>query len=92
MSSAFRGNTQNNPNHKIAIDLTDAGGESTNGIVPVVMEFDSESHYDDIIMSAIASQITSLTIVYSIVYSDADKKNIKAPRHWPLCGEFTGDR
>ena len=25
-------------------------------------------------MGAIASQITSLTIVYSIVYSDADKK------------------
>ena len=20
------------------------------------------------------------------------KENIKAPRHWPLCGEFTGDR
>ena len=20
------------------------------------------------------------------------KKNIKAPRHWPLCGEFSGDR
>ena len=20
------------------------------------------------------------------------KRNIKAPRHWPLCGEFTGDR
>ena len=19
------------------------------------------------------------------------KENIKAPRHWPLCGEFTGD-
>ena len=30
-------------------------------------------HYDDVIMSAIASQITSLTIVYSIVYSDADQ-------------------
>ena len=25
-------------------------------------------------------------------YSDADKKNIKAPGHWPLCEEFTGDR
>ena len=25
-------------------------------------------------------------------YSDADQKNIKAPRHWPLCGEFTGDQ
>ena len=20
------------------------------------------------------------------------RENIKAPRHWPLCGEFTGDR
>ena len=20
------------------------------------------------------------------------KENIKTPRHWPLCGEFTGDR
>ena len=32
-------------------------------------------HYDDVIMSLIASQITSLTIVYSIVYSDADQRN-----------------
>ena len=23
-------------------------------------------------------------------YSGMNKKNIKAPRHWPLCGEFTG--
>ena len=43
-------------------------------------------------MIAMASQITSLTIVYSTVYSGADQRNIKAPRHWPLCGEFTGDR
>ena len=31
------------------------------------------SHYDDVIMSTIASQITSLTIVYSTVYSSADQ-------------------
>ena len=43
-------------------------------------------------MGAIAFQITSLTIVYSIVYSDADQRNIIAQRHWPLCGEFTGAR
>ena len=49
-------------------------------------------HYGDVIMGAIASQITSLTIVYSTVYSDADQRKIKASRHWPLCGEFTGDR
>ena len=41
-------------------------------------------HYIDAIMSAVASQITSFTIVYSTVYSGAD--------HWPLCGEFTGHR
>ena len=40
-------------------------------------------------MSAMASQITSLTIVYSTAQII---ENIKAPRHWPLCGEFTGDQ
>ena len=46
------------------------------------------SHYIDVIMTTMASQITSLTVVYSTVYSDADQ--IKAPRHWPLCGEIAG--
>ena len=31
-------------------------------------------HYNDVMMGAIASQITSLPIVYSIVYSDADQR------------------
>ena len=31
-------------------------------------------HYGDVIMGMIASQITSLTIVYSIVYSDSDQR------------------
>ena len=30
-------------------------------------------HYDDVIMTLLASQITSLTVVYSTVYSDADQ-------------------
>ena len=34
----------------------------------------SVSHYGDVIMDAIASQITSLAIVYSTVYSDADQR------------------
>ena len=34
----------------------------------------SEFHYGDVIMGEIASQITSLTIVYSTVYSDADER------------------
>ena len=32
-----------------------------------------DNHYDDVKMGAIASQITSLIIVYSTVYSDRDK-------------------
>ena len=31
-------------------------------------------HYNDVIMNTIASQVTSLTIVYSTVYSDADQR------------------
>ena len=31
-------------------------------------------HHHDVIMGTIASQITSLTVVYSIVYSDADQR------------------
>ena len=49
-------------------------------------------HYSDVIMSAMASQTTSLAIVCSTFIQAQIKKNIKALRHWPLCGEFTGDR
>ena len=43
-------------------------------------------------MGTIASQIISLTIIYSTFIQTQIKVNIKAPRHWPLCGEFTGDQ
>ena len=37
-------------------------------------------------MGVMASQITSLMIVYSTAHSAKIKENIKAPRHRPLCG------
>ena len=43
-------------------------------------------------MGAMAYQITSLTIVYKPFIQAQVKENTKAPRHWPLCGEFPGDR
>ena len=52
----------------------------------------SYRHYNDVIMSAMASQTTGISIVYSVVISGADQRKHQAPRHWPLCGEFTGDR
>ena len=42
-------------------------------------------HYNDVIMGAIASQINSLTTVYSIVYSGADKKKTSRLRVAGLC-------
>ena len=50
------------------------------------------TYYCDVIMSAMAAQITSLVIVYLTVYSGANKKSFQASRHWPLWGEFTGSR
>ena len=41
-------------------------------------------------MTTVACQITSLTVVYSIFIHAQIKESIKAPPHWPLCGEFTG--
>ena len=35
-------------------------------------------HYTDVIMGTITSQITSLTIVYSTVYSDADQRKYQS--------------
>ena len=42
-------------------------------------------HYNDVIMSSVASQITSLTIVYSTVYSGADQKKTSKLRVAGLC-------
>ena len=63
-------------------------------------------HYNNIIMSAVASQITSLTIVYSIVYSGADERKSQSSASlaymcvcvWggggdsPVTGEFFAQR
>ena len=60
--------------------------------------------YTDVIMGAMASQITSLTIVNSTVYTGADKKNqssaslafcagihrspVNSPHKWPVTGKI----
>ena len=36
-------------------------------------------HYDDVIMTMLASQITSLAVVYSIVYSGVDQRKHQSP-------------
>ena len=53
-------------------------------LISTVFEI-SDFHYDDVIMGAIASQITSLTIVYSTVYSDVDQRKTSKLRVTGLC-------
>ena len=54
----------------------DAGWNSWRGrkVASHGMPVSSPPHYTDVIMSAMASQITSLMIVYSTVYSEADQR------------------
>ena len=42
-------------------------------------------HYSDVIIGAMASQITSLTFPQQFIRAQI-KENINAPRHLPLCG------
>ena len=44
----------------------------------------NSSHYNDVIMCTIASQISSLIIVYSIVYSDADQRKHQSSASLPF--------
>ena len=59
----------------------------------------STRHYSDVIMSTMASQITSLTIVYSNVYSGADQRKrqsssslafVRGIHRWPVNSPHTG--
>ena len=43
--------------------------------------------------ATVRSPTVSLTIVFAQPFIQVQiKENIKAPRQWSLCGEFTGDR
>ena len=57
------------------------------------------SHYNDVIMSTMASQITSLIIVYSSVYSGVDQRkhqssasvaSVRGIRRWPVNSPHKG--
>ena len=64
-------------------------------VIPIIFI----NHFGDVIMSAMAFQITSLTLVYSTVYSGADNKKTSKLRVTGLCegnspvtGEFPAQR
>ena len=48
-------------------------------------------HYSDVMMNVIPFQISGVSIVQAFVPAQI-KRNIKAPRHWLLWGEFSSQR
>ena len=52
----------------------------------------SRGHYVDVIMTTMASQITSFTVVYSAVYSDADQSNHQSSASLPFVWGIHRDR
>ena len=63
--------------------------------IPLCRCVTNSSHYSDVMMSTMASQITSLTIVYSTVYSRADQWKYQSSAslafvrgNSPVTGEF----
>ena len=53
--------------------------------------FSEIQHYSDVIMGTIAFQITSLTIVYSTIYSGADQRKHQSSASLAFVREFTGE-
>ena len=49
-------------------------------------------HYSSVIVGAMTSQITNLTMFTQPFIQAQIKENIKAPHHWPLCRKFTDER
>ena len=49
-------------------------------------------HYTDVMMNSMASQTTSLTVVYSIVYSDADERKHQSSASLAFVWEIHRDR
>ena len=49
-------------------------------------------HYNDVIMGAMQLKSPASPLFTQPFIQTQVKRNIKAPRHWPLCGEFTGNR
>ena len=74
--------------------------QSSNDMSSVItMYVPEDDHYNDVIMSAMASWIISLTIVYSTVYSVADYKRYQSPaslafvrgiHRWPVNSSHKG--
>ena len=75
------------------------GSVGNNGVDYIGTHIGDVMHYSDAIMGAMVSQITSLTIVYSTVYSGADQRKhqssawlrfVQGTHRWPVNSPHKG--
>ena len=85
------------PSQKICVSITETPHKYHSGPCPV--HFASWPHYNDVILRAMAHQITSLTIVYSTVYSGTDRRKhqssaslafVRGSHRWPVNSPHKG--
>ena len=62
-------------------------GQTHFTLCPTTCDYSWQTHYNDITMSTMASEITSLTTVYSNIYSGENQWKHQSSVWW----EFTGD-
>ena len=65
---------------------------SLSSVLSAVCCFYARPHYDDVIMTMLASQITSLTVVYSIVYSELNQTKHQSSASLAFVREIHRDR
>ena len=70
--------------------LSAARLSKTNLIIIYLPASGLATHYRDVILSAMASQITGVSIVYLNACSDVDHRNIKvnSPHKWPITRKY----
>ena len=77
---------------------TCGGGSAATIIVSILQPGSLFTHYNDVLMSGMASQITSLTIVYTKIYSGVDQRKHQSSaslafvggiQRWPHKGPLT---
>ena len=99
-SKVYRGNRLSSSSRRIWIQMNTKSSKcfmviSSDvfwGNIHILYHVCHNIHHNGVMMSAMASQIVGVSIVYPIVCSGAYQRKHQTLRHWPLWVEFTGDR
>ena len=89
--------------HNLSLFVSDNMGKSREFLINIIFTVDelhpNSCHYNDVIIKAMASQVTSITSAYSTVYSGADQRKhqstasltfVRGIHRWPVNSPHKG--